>query len=284
MVLVATLATSNSLSDLRIFLKTLELWNKVPPKVFIFADKAVMAETLPYSGPIHRLDMLSTYSAYTRSQMEHMPGLYGSLWAQFMAEKIALLEWVFNAEDSVATKDGVFFLDADIAFFGPLPTVPAGATVALSPHFIRERDEARFGAYNGGFLWIRDPAHLATWRAACETSRFYEQAALEVFTGNPGLYTFPIQHNYGWWRFFQGSEPADVRAKAWGFRRSPAHSGLTVADEPLGSIHTHWGLKQPMDVQTFDGFVLNMLKKLAKAHPPAKELLRILEAAASKNE
>lgn len=283
--IVATLATANSLPDLRIFLKTLEIWNKVLPKVFLFADKAVMAENLPYSGPIHRLDMLSNYSAYTRSQMERMPGLYGSLWSQFMAEKIALLEWVFDAEsDGEVSKDGVFFLDADIAFFGPLPQIPATATVALSPHFIRPADEARFGTFNGGFAWFRDPAHLARWRGACEGSRFYEQAALEVFRDDPGLYTFPIQTNYGWWRLWQSAEPAEKRMRSWGMRRSDSGtSGIIVDGAPLLSVHTHWA-DQSMDAQGFNAFVIGFLKKLAAAnHGPARALLKAIGSSSGPN-
>jgi hypothetical protein len=282
MVLVATLATWSSLPDLRIFLKTLQLWNgPTPPTVYLFQDAAVAAEPLPYRGIIKAKDALQRYSGLTRAQMERLPGKYGSLWAEFMAEKIALLEWVFACEPERAATEGVFFFDADICFLGPLPAVPAAAGVALSPHAIREDDEAKYGRFNGGFLWIRARSALSRWRDSCAGSRFYEQAALEVFQSDPDLYTFPIQCNYGWWRLYQASEPAETRMKAWGIRRAPEHSGITVEGQQLLSVHTHWGPSQGLDVQEFNSFVLSFLKKLSNAHPPAKELLRCLGGAAA---
>jgi hypothetical protein len=277
--IVATLATAKSLPDLRIFLKTLQLWNRPVPTVYLYADTAVAATELLYTGEIHVKDALSAYSAFTRPQMERMPGRYGSLWAQFMAEKIALLEWVFAAAPAAA-KDGVFFLDADICFFGPLPAVPPGHTVALSPHMIRHTDEARYGTFNGGFLWFKEPQALQRWRAACEGSRFFEQAALEVFAEDADLYCFPIQNNYGWWRLWQAPESPEVRMRAWGIRRGDSGSaGITVEGAPLLSVHTHWA-DQSLDTQGFNAFVTDLLKKLAAVnHGPAKALLKAIGTA-----
>lgn len=279
--LVATLATNQALSDLRIFLQTLALWSKEPPTVYLFADKEVIEAlpTIPYEGRIIHRNDVTPYASLNRAKMERLPGQYGSLWAQFMALKISLLEWVFEAAPE-ATTDGVFFFDSDITFFGPLPAVPAPpAAVALSPHLIRESDEARFGAYNGGYLWVKDPAALTAWRAACANSRFYEQAALECFDGPEWagrITTFGPQHNYGWWRLWQGRKSSVDLGLAWGMRREAYHSGILVEGAPLGSVHTHWGPGQPPDAQAFNSFVLGWLKKLAGSHGPAKALLRIL--------
>lgn len=278
MVLVATLATRGSLADLRIFLKTLQLWNPSPPDVFIYQDATIANTPLNYKGTVKAKTALESYSGLTRAQMERMPGQYGSLWAEFMAQKIALLEWVFESEPERATTEGVFFFDADICFFGPLPVIPPDTTIALSPHMIRKADEARFGEFNGGFLWLCSRAALDRWRAACETSRFFEQAALETFRDDRGLYRFPIESNYGWWRLYQGLEPAEERMRQWGIRRQPNTSGITICGQPLLSVHTHWGPNQSLDVQSFNSFVLSLLKKLASAHAPAKELLRYLAA------
>ncbi len=282
--IVATLATNQSIPDLRIFLKTLQLWNSTkPPTIYMFGDKEAIDATykIGYRGRLIFKECLNGYTQRTRQVMERLSGTYGSLWAQFMAEKIALLEWVFEAEPAAAAKDGVFFFDADIAFFGPLPEVPADAAVALSPHMIREGDEAKYGAYNGGFLWVRDPAALTAWRGACEASRFYEQAALEVFNGpewSGRVHKFPIQCNYGWWRLWQAPVAAAERMKGWGIRRDQEHSGILVEGAPLLSVHTHWGQPQPEDVMAFNKFVTGWLTKLAGGHGPAKALLRILSA------
>jgi hypothetical protein len=277
---VATLATQKSFPDLRIFLKTLQLWNPSnPPTVFLYTDAEVAnaVSDINYKGALYTKVVLQQYSGLSRAEMERRPGLFGSLWFQFMAEKIRLLEWVFVVE-ATASERGVFFFDSDICFFGPLPVVPLSATVALSPHLIKEADEARYGTFNGGFLWIKDKAALESWRAACGQSRFYEQAALEVFQGLETLHTFPIQHNFGWWRLWQGRKaPPDI-IKGWTIRRDSSHSGIHVDGAPLMSIHTHFGLGQPADAGSFNEFVLGNLRTLAKAHAPARALLRILEA------
>lgn len=273
---VATLATNQAIPDLRVFLQTLELWNP-GTTVYLFGDKEAIdaLSSIPYKGRIHYKECLSGYTALRRPTMERLPGTYGSLWAQFMAEKITLLEWALPQEP-----EGLFFCDSDIAFFGPLPEI--SGDVGLSPHRIREADEARYGRYNGGFLWIKDLAALTTWRAACGTSRFYEQAALECFDGPEWagrVFMFPPQTNYGWWRLWQGRESPATLSAAWGIRRDPAHSGIIVEGAPLRSVHTHWGPGQPPDAAAFNSFVLGWLTKLSAAHPPAKALLRILTAA-----
>jgi hypothetical protein len=282
MAIVATLATEKSLPDLQIFLKTLQLWNgTTPPTVYMFVDKAVASTSFSYRGIVHQKECLTRYSSYTRSQMERLPGRYGSLWAEFMAEKISLLEWVFSSAPDVATTAGVFFFDADICFLGPLPTIPPETTIALSPHMIRLDDEAKYGTFNGGFLWMRAASALGRWRAACESSRFFEQAALETFADDGGLYTFPIQSNYGWWRLWQSEDSPEQRMRNWSIRRGDEKTaGILVEGSPLLSIHTHFGGELSIDVQTFNSFVVSFLKKLATAkYMPAKKLLQTIGAA-----
>ena len=286
--LIATLATKHALPDLRIFLKTLQLWNSTAaqplPKVYIFTDTAI-ADAIPsigYSGEIIVNETLEAYSNYTRADMERLPGEWGNLFFQFMVEKINLLEWVFEAEGSAARDQGVFFFDADICFLGPLPKVPSVATVGLSRHYIRDADESRYGKYNGGFMWLREPKALDAWRNACKTSRFFEQSALECFDGPEWaetLYSFPIQNNYGWWRLFQGEKKAEELRLDWRIHRAAGHSGILLQGSPLLSIHTHW-VTSDNTTQMFNSFVMGILKLVSKSHEPAKQIVRIVAAAA----
>jgi hypothetical protein len=272
-IFVATLATNHALADLRIFLKTLALWNSELPTIYMFTDSPVEAAlpSLQYPGQIIHKNVLQQYSGINRSQMEKIKGQqYGSLWFDFQAEKINLLQWAF---DSGAPN--VFFFDSDICFFAPLPKIPDGTLVALSPHLIRPGDEARFGKYNGGFLWMGTSTAVEAWRAACPESRFFEQAALECFNSPEWkLYEFPIQHNYGWWRLWQG-RASHVEMKAgWSINRNKSPSGILVNGEPLCSVHTHWTEKGDLATAEFNQFVLNMLGKLQSSHAPAKKLLQ----------
>ena len=280
---VATLATKLALNDLRIFLKTISLWSTDEfPTIYLFADSAVISAipSFAYAGKIISKDVLNIYSQYNRAQMERIPGkLYPSLWFEFQAEKLALLQWVFDSE-STATDAGVFYFDADICFLGPLPTIPIGSNVGLSPHNIRETDEAKYGRYNAGYIWMKTSLAIEAWRQGCKTSRFFEQAALEYFDTDSwtegGVYKFPIQHNYGWWRLWQGRKPADEQKKEWSIFRNSAHSGILVNREPLCSVHTHWLDGGDHAVKEFNMFILNFLNKLSGKTQTARLLIQTL--------
>ena len=277
---VCTLATINALQDLVYFLKSLMLWNKVVPTVYIFADKDVVdaLAKIKYTGKIYIKDALSAYSYKTRQQMERISiSDNKSLWYQFQMEKLNLLEWVFTSEKT-ASQDGVYYLDADILFLGELPTISNAYDVAVSPHMIRRTDEARYGTYNAGYFWTKTMEAVGAWRVACESSRFFEQAGLEIFDSpewSTRLYKFPAQTNYGWWRMFQADTDYSELQKRWGIRRDAKHSGITVDGQPLNSVHTHW-ITTDFTTKTFNIFVKQYLEKLAPRHNPAKQLLSII--------
>jgi hypothetical protein len=293
--LIATLATGPAIEDLRILLGSLAIFNAIPPTVYLFcdADAVQRVRALKYPGKLVVNEALEAYAGLTRKEMERMPsvkGGYPNLWFQFMAEKLNLLDWVFAAEPKLAAEAGVLFCDADICFCAPLPLVPGGTVLGLSPHMIRMADEARFGAYNGGFLWMSDVSLVDTWRRACVSDpRFFEQACLETVaaevkgvTGKVGLYEFPITQNYGWWRMWQGRESADELKKAWTMSRIvKSASGILIGGQPLGSIHTHFTGPGAADYSTraYNDWVIAWLKRLAPFHMPAKRLLGLVAGA-----
>jgi hypothetical protein len=284
---IATLATGAALEDLRVLLKTLEIFNVNPPTVYLFCDNLVVTEALKikYSGALHTKDVLSGYSAYDRRAMESMPGKhFKTLWMDFMTEKINLLRWAL--QDSGKP---VLFCDADICFTGPLPTIPSGTKVGLSPHMIVDRDEKRFGKYNGGYAWFSGLEYTDVWWEACSIARYYEQSALEdvakyaVETGGPGaLYEFPKTNNYGWWRLTQGQKSSSELLKEWGMNRNKAKdaSGICVDGVPLGSVHTHFYEAMDIPTKQFNAMILGWLKMLSQAHGPARKLLAVLSARA----
>jgi len=278
---VATLATNHALQDLQIFLKSLMLWQS-PPTVYLYADTAVAValKSIGYTGQIIVKEVLNKYSGKTRQEMETISGYFPgkSLWFEFQMEKLSLLEWVFTCDFQATT--GVFYLDSDICFLKSLPIIPPNYNVALSPHIIRPRDEVLYGKYNAGFLWVRNLEAVCAWRDACDSSRFFEQAALEIFDSEEWAsqrYIFPIQENYGWWRMFQGEIHYSLLQGKWSIFRNAEHSGITVDKIPLGSVHTHW-ITRDTTTAAFNTFVLNILKKLAPAHAPAKKMLTIINS------
>jgi hypothetical protein len=271
---IATLATGTAVEDLRILLASLEIFNVKPPTVYLYCD-SIVANKVPsfkYSGEIVMNVALNEYTGLNRAKMETLPGKkYSSLFFEFMMEKLALLRWAFKEQPDL------MFCDADICFLGPLPTIPEGATLALSQHMIRQRDEARFGRYNGGFMWLSSVAQVDRWEAACADSRFFEQAALEKLpVEGDGFYSFPVTQNYGWWRLWQSSEtPAHTLSK-WSIGHVPNYAGILVGGAALGSVHTHFYEKRDDATRLFNEIIIDRLKKAV--NDKSRKLLAALGA------
>ena len=258
---IATLANEFAIADLKVLFFTLELWNTPPPTLYIFSDAktAPLILAIPYSGKLHiKSDALNAYTGLNRRDMESRRGrLFKTLFADFTAEKTGLMEWALSTEPN-----GVLFCDADICHLAPLPTLPDGTELALSPHMIRKSDTDRYGIYNAGYLWFKNAEFASRWRELCATSRFFDQGGLEDLIGTANLYEFPVQVNYGWWRLWQGlKSPADLQSE-WGIFRGPNSSGITVQKEPLQSIHTHWAEKSDRATYEFNSWVLTRLVRL----------------------
>lgn len=277
MIVVTIAMGQQALKDVRLLLWGLEKWHSVPPRVFLYTDDGTAKQIPAYKGKLHVSSALNSYAGLNRQQMEKLSGsTYKTKWTDFMCEKINAIRWAFREADPGS--EGVWFLDADICLLAPLPTIPSLTEVALAPHLIRPGDEAKYGKYNGGFLWIREPRLLDVWAEATHTSRFFEQAALEsVASSAKGLYEFPIQTNFGWWRLFQSvSSPQQVSA-GFGFLRNSDSVGLVYQGKPLASIHTHFFDTADPYTQEFNRMILGLVEKLGK-HPPAQEFLRMVRS------
>ena len=271
---IATLATRAAIDDLRIMLKSLEFWNNPLPAVYLFCDSAVTAAlpSIAYKGTLVTNEVLNDYTELNRAAMERLPGRkYKNLFFDFVCEKLTLLDWVF----STGAK-GVLFCDADICFLGPLFQIPdhETTTLAVSPHLIRHQDEAKYGVYNAGMLWVKDSSVVSMWREACNTSAFYEQIAIEdIVAKSENVYQIPITENYGWWRLWQGRRPADELKRAWGMNRNKPGSGITIDGVPLGSVHTHFREMKDGPTITYNEWVLDWLRRIAKVHPITRRFL-----------
>jgi len=278
---IATLATGSAIDDLRTMLKSLQFWNPTPPPVYLFCDSAVAA-ALPqigYTGDIVIKEALNDYTGLNRAQMEGMRGRkYQNFFFDFVCEKLNLLDWVFAETQA----PGVLFCDADICFLAPLFSIPAGTTLAVSPHLIRTSDEARYGVYNAGMIWVNSPEVVALWRVACATSTFYEQIAIEdVVAAVANVYQIPATENYGWWRLWQGRRPAAELQAEWKMKQSNPGSGIAIKGQALGSVHTHFAEKRDLATVKYNEWLINCLTRIGQVHPPARNFLNYM--AFSKN-
>jgi hypothetical protein len=258
---------ADALKDFEVFVRTLEVWHP-DACLYVYTDSKTSFETIKFKGTMRTLVGLDIYTGKTRQEMEAIPGnFYKTLWTDFMYEKATVLEWMFNTK---ALSEGAWFLDADITFLAPLPAIPSTATVALSPHYIRTMDEAKYGHYNGGFLWFKDSSMLNAWREAGHTARFYEQSALEeVAKVAVNLYEFPIQVNFGWWRMFQAAQsPPDIQSKFSLFRADKG-IGIRYDGAPLQSIHTHWYQNDRSPTGAFNAWIRAFVERYVIHKPMA---------------
>lgn len=259
--------------EFQVFAKTLEVWH--PDAVlFVLTDvpTAPLFAALKLKMKLHVKATLHRYTGLSRADMEARPSpKYDSLWTEFMYEKAEAMRNAFHESSA-----GVWFMDADIVHLAPLPAIPDGKTVALSPHSIRASDERLYGRYNGGYLWFATPHLLDVWIAGAAKSRFFEQAALETVaeSAGSGLYEFPPSVNFGWWRMYQGSEvPAAIQAR-FGFNRADRGVGIRYDGAPLQSIHTHLYDKSMSANGVFNRWFAAYGGKFS-AHPPLRAFLKI---------
>jgi len=286
---IAVLANDNAIYDLRLFLASLQLWNTELPPIYMYCSSGVVSyldKEEPYKGKIIIKIALDNYATLTRKQMEALPSEEGlsNLFHDFTQEKCSLVDWALKSLPEDVRLRGVVFCDADLFWLGSLPSIPEGKTLALSQHMIRSSDEDKYGMYNAGLLWTNQLTMPAAWKRACKTSRFFEQAALEVLadsTSEKELYEFGSEVNYGWWRMFQGTKSADVQKAAWSVKKDPeqTYSGLTVYGKPVCCIHTHWKPQDKVSL-AFNLWILERLKGL-KGQPKVQALLQILSSTTS---
>ena len=268
---------ADALKDFNIFVKTLETWH--PNAVlYVLTDTKTNLSSIEHKCQLHTKISLDAYAGKTRKIMEKMPGkVYDTLFKDYTYEKANVLQWMFETQPSL--KDtGVWFMDADIVHLAPLPEVPATATLALCPHYINTNDESMYGHYNAGMFWIKDPSLLTVWRDAGKTSRFFEQASLEVIAekAKATLYEFPVQVNFGWWRMFQGVEDKKTVQDKFTLFRADNSIGVRYDGVPLQSIHTHSFDKSPGACGYFNIWFALWLSKFASSHPPLGNWKRIV--------
>jgi hypothetical protein len=240
--IICMIATGEAaLKETQMSLSSLEAWHP-DATIYLYTDSQTKAHTLKFKGKIHVKKALDAYKGLRRADMEARPGaIYSKLFTDFCIEKANVMQWAFDA-DPRATTDGVWYIDSDITMLAPLPEIPASATIALSPHYIRKGDEDMYGIYNSGMIWARDSKWIAAWKGATHRSKYFEQGSLELIVEEAGdeLYKFPPQVNFGWWRMYQAATaPPDVQSK-FSIYRPDASIGIRYDGVPLQSIHTHW--------------------------------------------
>lgn len=271
--IVCLIATGKqAFEECKVFLQMLTIWHP-DAQVYILTDTPTkpLFDSLKTSATMNVYVSLNKYVGMNRRQMEKLPSdTYSSLWMEYMYEKAEVLKWAFD-ENPNACHQGVWFNDSDIIHLAPLPSVPEGKTCALCPHNIKKADEAKYGRYNGGYFWIRDPALIDVWIEAAPKTRYFEQATLEDMGKAAGsqLYEFPDQVDFGWWRMFQNEASVATIQSRFSIRTEGKCTGVYYDLMPLQSIHTHFDDNGASTNGKFNAFLNNLTAKYISHGPIA---------------
>lgn len=195
---------------------------------------------------------LDKYSHLSRGEMEKM-----KIWSEFQMAKATVIEYSLNCE-----KD-VLFLDSDIIVFDPieLPLSIENYNLGVSPHYMKKNITDKYGYYNGGVLWASCKDIPKLWKQYNNTSRYYDQAAIEdlVKQYNKSYFEFGEHYNLQTWRFFHGNDQENkVQTKE---HVTVKNNVVLYKNNPLKFIHTHYNTKDGM----FKDFNLFFIEKLKEA-------------------
>jgi len=245
-----TMATNNVWRDLFGLLATLSL--SMPGcRVYVLCDsitKALIEKALfPFRLEIIWIVELNAYSNKNREEMEKE-----GLWADFQLAKTKVLKYAFDSGEF-----DTMFLDADIFVLDEIIFYEYNdEEVALSPHYIKDSDVDKYGYYNGGVFWTKNPDAIQTWVDGFPGSRYFDQACLEEVAKNHATLELNEGHNLSWWRIFQGDQSPLQLLSCLG-----ANNGKIIYKNNVVSfIHTH--IANPDGTQgDFNAIMINLMRK-----------------------
>ena len=153
----------------------------------------------------------------------------------------------------------VMFMDCDLILVESLNIQNKKLfKLGLSPQFIPQPEAQSVGYYNGGFVWTRCKKLPSLWRHANKTSRYVDQASLEVLA---------LLYNKEMFEFDEGNNIQPWREILWSRYNLDYLSNLLISNgihyinfKPIRSFHTHF---HDTRFTNFNQFVRNYLKGMA---------------------
>jgi len=254
----STFATKGAYSDLKLLLKSLEIYHNDIP-VFILCDKWTdeQIEKDNYNLKIYKRIDLEKYCNMNREIMEK-----NNLFKEFLLKKCDTIDY------SMSFYSNTVFIDADIVLLNKFDLmIDITYDVGLSPHNIFEETSKKFGIYNAGFMYIKNKNVTTFWRNKVNTyNGFDDQQALDYFKDEFNVYEFDDSYNFGWWRLFQCDNP-QLRANLF----TIDDTSIYYEYKTLKCVHTHFYQQNDNQTIQFNQFIIDMLDKIK--HPMIKYIL-----------
>ena len=222
-----TLATDNSIKDLRLLLKSLR---KFEPGIRLY----LICDTMIYNNISIEFDdmhikyriALDKYSGKNRKQMESE-----NIWNTFMRVKLDAIRFALETESDT------LHVDSDILFLDTVPYVDVSKKVGLCPHFVKKFNVNHYGYYNAGFIYTNSMMFVDWWDIAINRSKFYDQGCLEEVPEMFSYFEFDMTVDFGWWRLFECDDPQERIRK---LNVDQLNKCVTYGFQRLNSVHTHF--------------------------------------------
>jgi len=230
--------------------------------VYISSDSHTYEWFLEHARVLfHRLNLHWTLaldkhqSASSRAEMEA-----AKTWANFMLEKVAIMETALTHHNDT------MLLDADFVVLEPihLPT-DAQYQLGVSPHYIKACKGKMYGVYNGGMLWTNQMSLGAAWRNATTSSRYFEQAAIEdLVRSYTPHFEFGPEHNVGFWRVVHDEvSPEEFYSHLY---YDASAQKIMLKNQTVATFHTHILTRYPYAVG--NDFSSNLVKMMRMSSDP----------------
>jgi len=261
-----TIATKSCQKDLELLLYSHSLiYPEV--KIYVLCDSWIYKNLAKSNSGTSKqnqvfVNSLDSYGDCNRKQLESE-----NKWLDFMLEKCTIIDHALKFHKNTV------FIDSDIVILNKIP-INSTKQLGLCPHFIKPENEAQFGKYNAGLLFISknltsSNSFTQWWKSTTKKNpKFFEQYALNYAPKQFSTFEFGHETDYGWWRMFESSETPKDRMSKWGV--NPNESEITVNKKPLNTVHTHFFAENTNAYQ--DNFN-NFLKNIFKYTPTTKLIL-----------
>ena len=223
-----TISTYSCAFELVGLLLSLSIFHRNSP-VHIMCDDAtkeyVMRMTPTPELKIKWYIELNEYTHLDRGQMEAM-----SIFKKFLNSKAKVMLYALKKH-----KD-VLFLDSDIILTNPIEEIDNNMMLGVSKQYLVKELLQKTGYYNAGMIWTKSPHVCEDWIKFTETSRYFEQAAIEDLVKKYSNFKFGEECNVQCWRYYSNHDPFPLENNFFSCKKL---SNIFYKDKPLVCFHTH---------------------------------------------
>ena len=257
---ICTICTNGALHDLKVFLRTLRVHEPDIPLILL-CDTITSNDVgeLPFT---HKIVCLDEYTNKNRKIMEQE-----GIFTDFVKLKTRCID------DALNMYTDTLYLDSDIVLLHSLPFVDTHKDIGLSPHGVKQYNCDKYGYYNSGYIYVNNKEFSAWWNKAIDTSKFFEQGALEDVPKHFSYFEIDFTNNFGWWRLLECDNPNER------VRSFTTTDVILFEQKQVRSIHTHLTKDDfPLTVK-FNSFIKTLANKCGTTYDyvfPTKNKVHIL--------